>query len=446
MIEVIYTKIEKKIRPCFFLLISMFISVDSYPQAEFRRIVIGVVENYPTVVAAKNQVNAAQADLNSVRWNYYPTPSITHERADQKVAGVLNQTNTYYRLQQPLWTAGRLTAQNEKALGQYQFAENALAEQKLSAALRWLQLWAEFQSAALKVNAYQDSERKHKEYVLQIERRAQEGYSALSDVQLSLSRLSSVQSDLRQYQFNQRQASIKLEQMLKNTLPQKNWKDIDDGWPRNSMAFRHWSPVMAQDLLADITDKHPSIQKAMAAVQSAQADVALAQSRNMPEVYLRGEIRRGDVSGTDRTVYMGLSSSFGAGLSNFSAIAAAQAKVEASQNELEGRRMDVSEIIQSDLQVFQSQSERVTQLEKTFENNRKYLESSERQFLAGRRTWQEIMNIAREEAQILTQIADAKAQTWLSHQRLQIFSQGLDDYLAFHASSPIVRDSQNDYK
>lgn len=425
---------------------SVLASLSSYSQTEFRRVVNQVVENYPAVVTAKNQVNAAQADVDSVKWNYYPTPSIAYERADQKVIGVLNQTNTYYRLQQPLWTAGRLTAQNEKALSQFQFTENALAEQKLSAALKWLQLWAEFQSASLKVNAYQDSERKHKDYVLQIERRAQEGYSARNDVQLSLSRLSSVHAELRQHQFNQRQALIKLEQMLKNTLTQKDWKDIDDGWPKSSMAFRHWSPVLGRDLLADITDKHPSILKAMAAIQSAQADVALAQSRNMPEVYLRGEIRRGDVSGTEKAVYIGLSSSFGAGLSNFSAIAAAQAKVEASQNELEGRRMDVTETIQSDLQVFQSQSERVTQLEKTFENNRRYLESSERQFLAGRRTWQEIMNIAREEAQILAQIADAKAQAWLSHQRLQIFSQGLDDYLAFHTSLPVASDSQPDSK
>jgi adhesin transport system outer membrane protein len=95
--------------------------------------------------------------------------------------------------------------------------------------------------------------------------------------------------------------------------------------------------------------------------------------------------------------------------------------------------MEVREAIQADLQSFQAQFDRLGQLEKTYVSNHQYLESSERQYLAGRRSWQEIMNIAREESQILVQIADAKALIWLMHQRLQIFTSNLSTYLSANA-------------
>lgn len=417
----------------YFLVAFGFIPSSLIAQTEFKNVVRRVVDEYPSVISSKNQIKAAYSDIESAKWNYYPTPSITYEKADKKISGVLNQDNTYFRLQQPLWTAGRLTAQRDKALSQLKIAENAMEEQRLSAAFKWLQTWAELQSTTIKVNSYKDSELKHRNYVTQIERRAAEGYSALTDVQLSLSRLSSVQSELRLSQFNQRQAIMKLEQMFKSSLPKNAVHSMNDEWPEDFVALLNRHSLEDMNLLGDALNKHPSIQKALASVQSAVADVALAQSKNLPEVYLRAEIRKGDITGTDRSVYIGLNSSFGAGLSNISAIASAQAKVEASQSELQGRRMDIEEVIRSDLQIYQSQSERIKQLEQTFENNRLYLESSERQYKAGRKTWQEIMNIAREEVQVQVQIADAKAQTWLAHQRLQIFADGLDGYLSLPA-------------
>ena len=104
--------------------------------------------------------------------------------------------------------------------------------------------------------------------------------------------------------------------------------------------------------------------------------------------------------------------------------------MDAARNDLQTKKQEITEAIQMDVQTFQLQADRIGYLQKTFESNRNYLLSSERQFLAGRRSWQEVMNTAREEAQILAQIADAQAQVWLAHQHLQIQSMGLDRYLS----------------
>lgn len=424
------------------LYIGIFSHSVAYAQDNFKNVMGGVIDAYPAVASARNQLNSAKSDIDSARWNYFPTPSVAYERADKKVPGVLNESTKYLRLQQPLWTAGRLTAQHEKAEAQFQVAEAFFQEQRTTTAFRWLQIWAEYQSATEKIKAYEVSEAKHADYVRQIERRAQEGYSAVSEVQLSLSRLNAVRAELRQFTSAQVQAVNRLEQMLRKPLGTEPGLKSSIDWPRNHSLITHWKHELNDAQLQEAVAGYPTLKKASANILIGQADVVLTQSRNFPEVYLRSELRKGDVTGSDRAVYVGLNSSFGAGLSNQSAIAAAESKVDAYRSELESKNMEVSEIIQNDLQSFRTQADRLGQLEKTSEANRRYLESSERQYLAGRRSWQEIMNIAREEAQILAQLGDAKAQVWLAHQRLQILTQGLDGYLG-KASAQLTQPIQN---
>jgi adhesin transport system outer membrane protein len=58
-----------------------------------------------------------------------------------------------------------------------------------------------------------------------------------------------------------------------------------------------------------------------------------------------------------------------------------------------------------------------------------FLQSSARQFDAGRKSWQELMNTEREKAQTLAQLAEAKTLQWLAQQRLHLLSMGVDGYL-----------------
>lgn len=399
-------------------------------QAEFKEEIVNAISAYPSVVSARNQVNSSRADVDSSKWGFYPTPSIGYERSDKRIIGNLNKDTKFLRLQQPIWTAGRLTSQNEKSLALYESYEFALEEQKIAACLKFIQLLSEIQGSGDKISAYKNSESKHLEYVRQIERRATEGFSAVNDVELSMSRLNSIRSDLSQFKSARSQAIAKLEQMLRKPFSFESDLYSYSGWSLNYKNVAEWFYAFDIENVKMIADEHPSVRKEKAIIRSVENDVVLAQSRNMPEIYIRSEIRKGDMTGTDRVIYVGLSSSFGAGLSNLSAIEAAQAKVEVAKSDRDGKLIEVEDSIQSDLQISRFQFERLGQLEITYENNRKYLESSERQYLAGRRTWQEIMNIAREEAQILAQIADAKAQLWLVHQRLQIFTLGLDAYLS----------------
>jgi adhesin transport system outer membrane protein len=391
-----------------------------------------VVQQHPSVRAAQNQIESARQDVEGAKWQFMPTPSIGAEKSNKSADGFTDRRTTFARLQQPLWTGGRLTAQLDKAQAQETIASLTLAEQRLTLAQRWLQLWAETQAAELKVQAYADSEEQHRKYVQQVQNRAKEGQAPRSDTQLSLTRLAAVQAELEQANAQKRQAISRLEQMYGGPLPVSaiRWTaSLPNQISTNGTLLRP-----ASDWITQIQDQHPSLQKAAAVTRTVQADVEISKAKTYPELYLRGEILDGDVSKHNRQIYLGITSSFGAGLSNMSTIAAAQAKLDAQAHDTETRRRDIAEQVQADVQSLESQTQRLQYLEQAYASAHEFLQASERQFAAGRKSWQELMNTAREKAQTLAQLADAKSLHWLAQQRLNLLAMGVDTYLNGNAN------------
>ena len=396
----------------------------------YRWMLRDMLSRHPGVLLAKGQIEAAQFDTEGSRWQYFPTPSVGVERSDGSSKSINNRTS-FARLQQPLWTGGRLSAQLERSLAQEEAAGWGLQEQQLALAVRWLELWAEVQASQLRVQAYTDSEAQHLIYMRQVKNRAQQGQAPVSDVELSQSRLLSVQSDLAQARSQSRQAVARLQQMW----GAQTWSVLDADWlsplPREYKEIDQWLASPDGDWLSLALAQHPTLRKIEAAARVLKSDVDLAQARLYPELYLRGEITKGDVNPTTATrqLFVGLSSSLGAGLSFSAAIAAAQVRLDANSQEAEVARRSISEQIHADVEMLQMQAQRLKLLEKAAQSNQQFLLSSERQFEAGRRSWQELMNTAREKAQTLAQVAEAKTQFWVASQRLWLQSRGLDVYL-----------------
>jgi adhesin transport system outer membrane protein len=398
----------------------------------YRHYLAVVVTQHPSVQSAQNQLESARQDVEGAKWQFLPTPSIGAEKSSKSSNGFSDTRTTFARLQQPIWTGGRLTAQLDKAQAQETIASLTLAEQRLTLAQRWLQLWAETQAAELKVQAFADSEEQHRKYVQQVQSRAQEGQAPRSDTQLSLTRLAAVQAELEQARSQKRQAISRLEQLYGAPLPVNAIRWTASLPSQNAMAGGLRRP--ASDWISLVQDQHPSLQKAAAVTRTVQADLELSKAKTFPELYVRGEISDGDISKSTRQIYIGMTSSFGAGLSNLSTIAAAQAKLNAQEHEIETRRRDIADQVQADIQSLESQSQRLQYLEQAYTSAQEYLQASERQFAAGRKSWQELMNTAREKAQNMAQLADAKSLHWLAQQRLNLLSMGVDTYLNGNAN------------
>jgi|688.fasta_scaffold77182_3 adhesin transport system outer membrane protein len=395
--------------------------VQSQATQAYRSMLPDMLQRHPAVRAADQQRQAASQEVEGARWQYFPTPSIGVESSNQ-TSQFADSKIRFVRLQQPLWTGGRLTAQTDRAKAQLELADATWREQRHNLAIRWLELWAESAAARSRVQAYAESEELHLRYVRRVQARAQEGQIARSEIQLSISRLTNVQAELELARAQQQQAMNKLLQMWGRTWSATDFPHLPDLRGSEMDTMHIHTGAVAQN--------HPVLQKSRAQILLAQTEVDFARARLSPEVYARAEISHGNISGDVQKAFIGLSTSLGGGLSNLTAIGSAQSRVEAQRQELEVRSKELSDVLTADQINHLSQSQRALQFHQSLEAAQAYLQSSETQFDNGRRSWQELMNSAREKSQIRAQLTDASAQAWLAAQRLRLNYQGLEDYLA----------------
>jgi outer membrane protein TolC len=104
----------------------------------------------------------------------------------------------------------------------------------------------------------------------------------------------------------------------------------------------------------------------------------------------------------------------------------AQARYEAALADVDSARISLAEQIQADYAQAQAGQSRLIALAASLESSDDIARAWNRQFIAGRKTWQDVMNAVREQAQLEAQIADAKASQLLLSWRLAIVGRGVD--------------------
>jgi adhesin transport system outer membrane protein len=89
----------------------------------------------------------------------------------------------------------------------------------------------------------------------------------------------------------------------------------------------------------------------------------------------------------------------------------------------------VSEQVLADYTLAASAKSRMIALQAALKAALEVSQSYDRQFLAGRKTWLDVMNAARELVQIEVQLADIESTQVIATWRLAIYSQGLNAVL-----------------
>lgn len=123
---------------------------------EVRHIVEAAVTNHPIMQGQRALRDGVQIDVKTAQQQFLPTPSIgieTLSAGSQDSTYRGNATVQTYRLQQPLWTGGRLTAGLRKAEAQSEASKHAQDDAAQQLALRSVQAWSEWYAATLKLTA-----------------------------------------------------------------------------------------------------------------------------------------------------------------------------------------------------------------------------------------------------------------------------------------------------
>jgi adhesin transport system outer membrane protein len=405
--------------------IGVLLSYESFSQ-NLPTLISTALMSHPSIASQKAQMQAAEIGIETAKWQYFPTPAVSTERAnaasgDPFYGGDKNVTTV--RLQQPLWTNGRLTAGKEKAQASLAYETADLNETSLQISLKVAQAYADFLASHWRMQSTEQSLATHQKLREQVQRRMELGVQSDADLQLAQTRLDSVRSDLSAARARVETYAVRLKQLI--------------GQPINlgELLANLSSPLalsVSQDMALEAALAiNPTIQKARAQSQIQDAIVEENRSALLPDVYVRAERQFGAFSiqtssAFQDRIFVGLSTQLGAGLTVLSNVKAAQARSLAAKEEVQTQTLSISEQVLTDYAQVTRLAEQTQALASALTSQEQVMLSHDRQFLAGRKSWTEVLNTARELSQAQAQLTDIKANHIAVSWRLALFVKGLD--------------------
>lgn len=346
-----------------------------------------LVANHPSIKMSQEMIKGAKERIDSAFWGFFPTPSVDVSARDS------DRNVTVARLDQPLWTGGKLTSKYDMATSKEQ--ENLFELQTTSYKLieNYLNVLDSYAQSKANIVELQIGLNNLNRLNDMLDRRMDAGVSSNSDKDLLNARIEQINSDMIMAKNKYKVAILQLELMLDTKIDcNVNIKEIQ---------LNHSNNI--EDYINRLLSYHPALKKSTAEIQTTKYELDNTKASIMPNVSVRAEHREGDLydknydkSNDQSLIYVALTASTGAGLSSMSDIAAAKVKI----NEIEFKKQSIEkELIDSllnDYNNYEITKSRMKVVEKSIVSAQNVLDSYERLFLAGKRQWLDLVNSSRE--------------------------------------------------
>lgn len=369
---------------------------------------------HPAVLGKLSSSAAARAEREGAEWQRYPVPSV--EAAAQNGGG----TSTVARLQQPLWTGGRITAGIEAAGRRFDAAEAAVVEARQEIGLKVIAAFTEAQRQQLRQATAITGVNEHEKLLKMITRRVEREVSPPVDKGFAQSRLFQAANDLSAVAQARANALTQLSQLAGQAVG-----DIT-GEMSNKDA-----PASREAALEQAIAYSPTLKRLAFEEAAADEDIASKRSAYMPQLAVRLEHSTGSTTGlkSDSRALLVLEAQPGAGLSAISGVNAAIARREAVRQSREATLRDLRERVNMDWNELVAARLRLDNAHQARAMSAEVFESYARQYTAGRKTWIDVLNAVREATQSEFAVADAEAQATAAALRLRLLTSGLNEYV-----------------
>lgn len=368
---------------------------------------LSAVTTYPSITAQRGQKRVAEAEFETAKWGRFPTLTAEATRSE------FGNSQTVARVQQPLWTGGRLTGQIRNTEAGVQAADASIAETEQSVMLETVTAYFEMLRAAARLKAAEENVAEHERLFRLISRRARNEVSPESDVTLATARLQTAISERIQFENLFLLSRATLEQ-----LTGQRWQGVETTL-RELPNFADVNEAVSKALAFS-----PELSRLKAQADQADAQIGVASSVLWPTVGIAHERRIGDISASQirNQTYVTLQFQPGAGLSARSTIAAAAERKQALLDNTEAARRKLARQVEADWTEAQALSRQLAPSRQLVSSTRGVVESYTRQYTAGRKNWQDVLNAQREVAQALYTLADVEAARMRSILRVEIYT------------------------
>ncbi len=397
-----------------------------------ENLIAKTTNQHPSVLVEKATKEATEIDIDIAKKQRYPKMEV-----QSNVAGYTNSTNgsnglnnglnTVLSVEQPLWTFGKLEAGIDSALATNEAQDARINEVKYDLALRAVDAWQELVFATERMRELEITLDKLNEYLGLMERRVESRVSPEIELVLIGARNAQTHDDLQQAKAARGVALSKLERLTgedRSALEMLDTMNLTDLYAINKAQ-------LSKDVLGEIDNslnRHPSVLKASQQAEALTQQLNAKKAARFPEIYARAQttISADSNSTNNQGLFLGVRYQPGNGFSTNDIARSAEARVTSQQQAIEVVKRDISNLIGVDYENMSNAITRVDTLQRAKQNSYEVFASYERQFTAGRRTWQDVLNAVRENSDNRVALANAKATALAAAYRIRIRMSDLD--------------------
>lgn len=389
------------------IIVFIFSVIQLFANTSVEDLISKVVNNHPSITMSKEAIKSSEEGVDSAMWQYFPTPSV-------EVARGSNSNQITARLEQPIWTAGRLDANYNKALSGEKEALFELEEKKYKLIEMILTHSQNYVQAKYSKEALIDGIIRLDSFSEMIDRRISVGLSSISDKRLLELRLSQIKSDFISAEHKERTALKQLSLLLGEKITQIDF--TDNIFVENKST---------EELISKIDEVSPTLARYEEKIKGAIYDIDKEEASLYPTLTVAAEHRKGDIytenyNTTNNAIYLKLQSQFGAGLSNLSKVK--QAKIELQRLKYEKQTIQNEQIdrfwVDYNNMLVSKNKIANSKLNKEFSEN--VFESNKRLFLADKKQWLDLVNSSKEIMDIEIALVDTKVMYMISKYKVAL--------------------------
>jgi adhesin transport system outer membrane protein len=317
------------------------------------------------------------------------------------------------RIEQPLWTGGRITGQIDLANSGVNVAGASLLEAEQNVLLQTAMAFFEVLRLESRLQAATDNELEHQRLTNSMKRRVSHEISPVSDLLQVATRLRQAVTDRIQIQRQIATARLNLEQWVGRSVGA-----LSD--PLNISVGNE----PEQTLLDNAKAFSPIRKRLLAEIETAESQVAVARSQMMPTLVAGFQTRVDSLQpGEERgRAYLSFQVQPGAGLSSFSSVNASVARKAAAQDALLAYERQLAQEVSTTVAERNMLNEQMGPIKLSLRGSDAIVDSYLRQFQVGKKNWLEVLNAQREKTQAHFAMADIESPLKLTGVKLLLIT------------------------
>lgn len=408
-----------------FAALALFLQVNTVSAFTLDDLIRQALTSYPSVLAKQSTRDAAATDLNAAKLKFLPSPSFNTQRNQVAYDGKSgsNLPSTTASISQPLFLDGGIIAGYNKADARLSAADFSLLETREDISKRIIGAYTDWLKAYLKIQAYEENVKLHERFAGMITRRYEQGVASGSDRDLGISRLMQARADLDTQKSVEETALTSLSELVGEPL--KRVDLINNTAKPLKIPARQLGILQAQA-------QSVTVQRYKYEADAAEQEAKEIRAQALPQVsfQLQRQVGSAVLPGYPSYNMAGFVLNYvpGGGFSSAVAASAAFERARSAMIQVETAKRELTDRLNADYNEYEFSLLRKESLQRSVELSGDISASYDRQYLVGRKSWLDLMNSVREQAQTRVQYADAEGSLLGSSRRLMIYIEGTKPY------------------